>query len=162
MEFNYDNQEKWIKNGLASFGGAILFLLIITFEIYMKGYIDKVMLIIEFVPVIAGVVQGFLFMTRSEKDYIRIEDEVMSIHRGTFLPRKKVFFDEIRRYVQYDTLFILKLEDDREAQFNMDWLSKEDVGEIRDCLSDKNIPAIHSRDTSINILFRMPVCFLFW
>lgn len=140
MGFHYDNQEKWVKHGLASFGGAILFLLIITFEIYMKGYIDRVMLVIEFVPVIVGVVQGFLYMTRSEKDYIRIEDDVISIHRGTFLPRKKVFFAEIRRYVQHDTLFILKLEDDREAQFNMDWLSKVDVGEIRDRLSEKINP----------------------
>ncbi len=145
MGFNYDNQEKWMKNGLASFGGAILFLLIIIFEIYMKGYIDRVMLMIKFAPVIAGVVQGFLYMTRSEKDYIRIEDDVISIHRGTFLPRKKVFFAEIRGYMQHDTLFILKLEDDREAQFNMDWLSKADVGEIRDLLSEKISPHLTKR-----------------
>ncbi|SFD67537.1 hypothetical protein SAMN05216238_103102 [Lentibacillus persicus] len=138
MSFKYANHEKWLKQSLKSFGNAAVFILVLVVEALLNGQLHPIILISTAAVFLFSVFRGFDYIMREQRDYIRVDDNIMSIDRGSLvLPRRKIRAESIERYIDYDPQLILKLRNEEDTQVNTDWLSDEAVSYVKQYLNNK-------------------------
>lgn len=104
----------------------------------MTKQIHPLVIVITTVSFLWTIIQGMQYINMDQKDYIRIEDDVMFIDRGVpILPKKKLTISSIERNIEYYPLLIFKLNRDRETQINIDWLNEKAVEAIKKYLDHK-------------------------
>ncbi|WP_327607570.1 hypothetical protein [Virgibacillus tibetensis] len=103
-----------------------------------------------FIPVFIGVVQGIHYFNRSERDYIYMEEERMTIYRGPLLPNITIEYNDIHYCVAKNEheLMVIMLVNGQEKQFKTDLVSDEDLSQIREKLKQR---------TNVEKLFRTNV-----
>ncbi|WP_099159203.1 hypothetical protein [Virgibacillus ndiopensis] len=131
MGYKFTDENKWARKGINGFLTAIIGFMLIIVQIYLVDSIDSLLFYSSFISVLIGLLQGIYYMNRTQHDYIFLEENCLSIYRGPLFPRKKIEYNDINYCVEMSGLIICYLKDDKEAQFNTEWLSVIDVVQIK-------------------------------
>ncbi|MFA1819359.1 hypothetical protein ACDX78_03975 [Virgibacillus oceani] len=138
MEFRFTEEKNWGKKAYNGFGTALVGVFFIVFQVYLNGgSMDSLLIFIGFIPVIIGVTQGLYNMTRQEKDYVYLEEDLLTINKGLFLPRKEVKYVDINYCTVIGDFLVFKLRKDKEEQINIEYLSDEDFALLREELKKR-------------------------
>ncbi|UOQ49608.1 hypothetical protein MUN88_05875 [Gracilibacillus caseinilyticus] len=63
-------------------------------------------------------------------DYVRIDDDTLSLHRGIVIPRKKVRLTDIEKGTQIGASFIIQLKTGQEFDINLKNLGLRDINMV--------------------------------
>lgn len=137
MTVLFGNQKKWTLKGLGWFLVALVVLFIIYTDVYLKGTITPLLLIIQLLAVLTSVYQGIHNMNKPQKAYVRAHDDHLSIYRSSWTPRERIRYDKIEDYYTVSSLLVLQLKSGRESQFDLDLFSMSDVEGIKRLIETK-------------------------
>lgn len=134
MGYKYHNQKQWFQKGMGSFLAAFTNLGVLAINIYMSGHPEPVIYVLQVLITVIGVIVGINYYNYPDKDYIQIDDEAISIHRGLIIPRKSIPFESIKKVVEVSAIIELKLIDDGEQILYPEWLDEKDLQEVKERL----------------------------
>lgn len=134
MELKFSEKRKWFKAGIRSilytlavfFSGIILFISMDADETA-----NRLLMIICTLFILLGIYKALYYFRLPKKDYVVIEENLISIHRGNIIPRKIIKFNRVKRVVQVNEVISLLLSNEREEHIYTDWLSEEDTSQLK-------------------------------
>jgi hypothetical protein len=141
VEFQYTDEKNWAKKAYSGFVTAMAGLILIVFQFYFhEGTMDGLFVFLSFVPFLAGLIQGIFYMSRHEREYIYLEEDLLTIYKGPLFPRTKVYYNDIDYCIVVSTFLVFKLANEKEKQINTDLLSGNDFALLREELKKRVKP----------------------
>ncbi|WP_106495845.1 hypothetical protein [Lentibacillus sp. Marseille-P4043] len=137
MNFKYARTPKWKRASATSIIIAIINLLLLLLNAYMNGGLSALVIIVNASLAGVGVIMGIYYLNMPHKDYIRTDKQLISIHRGPVIPRKEIKFRDIQRVIVIRPIIELHMKNQKAHQFNLDWLTTDDLNEIKKILKKK-------------------------
>ncbi|WP_010097835.1 hypothetical protein [Ornithinibacillus scapharcae] len=135
MGFSFDETYNWNKKANNAFISAI----VAVFSLFMamvslQDFILEI-IVIGFIPVLVGVLQGVYYMNRSNYDYVTLLPDALIINQGPFTPRKYVNYQDIEYCMEvHDNdkrLITIKTMDNKEIEFHGEWLSEDNLARLK-------------------------------
>ncbi|MGY0694823.1 hypothetical protein ACW2QC_18915 [Virgibacillus sp. FSP13] len=137
MRFKYVQKQKWKPAGATSIIIAITNLLLLLLNAYMNGRLSVPVIAIHVLLAGVGGIMGIYYLNMRHKDYIRIDEQRISIHRGPVIPRKQIEFDNVKKVIVISTIIELHMKNEKVHQFTSDWLAADDLDEIKNILKKR-------------------------
>ncbi|MGM0942598.1 MAG: hypothetical protein ACQEWU_16820 [Bacillota bacterium] len=137
MGYPFYNEAIWKRKARNAYFSSLAVMVILWLQISENDFYHPAFVVISSIFAFFSLVQGIHYQTMWKKDYIRMEDNEILIYRGLCLPRKRISFEDIKRFKEVSTLIELHLKEDKHAQFNIDWLSNHSVKAIKETLCKK-------------------------
>ena len=146
MDFKYNNRKRLIRTGVGFLIFALLNLGVFVFLILTNGLQDEIIIVINVICLAIGVITGIHYVQLPKKDYIRIDDNAISVHTGPGKTRKRMLFGSIKMIVEVSNIIEIKLNNKKEKIVYLDSLAEDDVKVLKERLKQK----IEWRNTHVN------------
>lgn len=137
MGFKYNNRKRLIRTGVGFLIFALLNLGVFVFTIFMNSLQNEITIFINVVCLAIGVITGIHYVQLPKKDYIRIDDNAISVHTGPGKTRKRILFDSIKMVVEVSNIIEIKLNNKKEQIVYLSSLAEDDVKELKERLKQK-------------------------
>lgn len=137
MGFKYNNRKKLIRTGIGFLIFALLNLVVFAFTININGSQDEIVIVINIVFLVIGVIAGIHYVLLPKKDYVRIDENAISIHTGMGKSRKTILFDTIKMVVEVSNIIEIKTKNNKEQIVYLSSLAEEDREQLKERLKKK-------------------------
>ncbi len=87
--------------------------------------------------ILLGISKAIYYFRLHKKDYLFMQDNSLSIHRGSILSRKVINFNKVERVAQVNDVILLIMDDGKEEPIYTDWLSNNDTIELKKKLKER-------------------------
>lgn len=124
MEFKYKNHPLWKVAG-----GIWLFVLLADLGVMYVSFGDSATNFTWILPLFSVVTMIFCLMAAffsfrvQQTDYVRIDDQIISIHKGPVRPRQKIKLVDVKEGRIMDQQMVLILRNEHEVSINLRQLS---------------------------------------
>ncbi|MBA2173707.1 hypothetical protein H0266_02230 [Halobacillus locisalis] len=95
MTFKYAPIHKWKKQARSAFYNILSQLFVIFFMLYVNSEVTEVIAYVSFVVIVSSVFYMLYSLNMPQRDYIRLEEDYFSVHRGFLDSRKKVSYRDV-------------------------------------------------------------------
>ncbi|SDO48501.1 hypothetical protein [Halobacillus aidingensis] len=146
MNYKYSNTELWRKKARGSLFNIIVSLLPAVLSLYLHGRIEPFIVFGSGVVFLIGLCQMLHYYKMPERDYVRVEDDILDIRIGIADPNARLADEEIKRIQQMDDVISIKSDKGEEENIYLENLSDEDAASLLDELKHQYGNRMHTKN----------------
>ncbi|PYZ96179.1 hypothetical protein CR205_17600 [Alteribacter lacisalsi] len=128
MKIKYRTRGAWILSGvmMAAVLNMIQFPLSTDFPLFIRSLIGM--------NVIIGSFLSAAYLSITKIDYIRMEEGVLSIHRGFPMQRKKIGSIDVKKAILAEEAIILMLRDESKVELKYKFIHMDDFEKLKEAV----------------------------
>lgn len=127
MNYKYSNTELWGKKARGSLVNIFTGVLPVGISLYLHGRVEPFIVFGSGVIFLLGIWQMIHYYKMPERDYVRLEDDILEIRLGIADPNTRLADEEIERIQQMDDVISIKSDKGEEENIYLENLSEEDA-----------------------------------
>ncbi|MCA0971593.1 hypothetical protein LCM20_13380 [Halobacillus litoralis] len=131
MILKYAPIDRWKKKVNLSLLEVISQIVIIGFLLYINNEVGAVLVYAAIFTIGISIFRVFYYINMPQRDYVRIYEEYMMLHRGVMDPRRKIAYEDISKLSKVKGVFSIGIEGDDNEEIYPDQLSEADFNFLK-------------------------------
>ncbi|MBN9653567.1 hypothetical protein J0K78_04740 [Halobacillus sp. GSS1] len=146
MNYKYSNTELWRKKARGSLVNIFTGVLPVGLSLYLNGRVDSFIVFASGIIFLLGTWQMIHYYKMPERDYVRLEDDILEIRVGIADPNTRLADEDIERIQQMDDVISIKSDKGEEENIYLENLSDQDAESLLDELKHQYGNRMHTSD----------------
>ncbi|WP_079478987.1 hypothetical protein [Halobacillus salinus] len=126
MIFKYAPIDRWRKHVTRSLLEVVSQIIVISLLLYINQEVGTVLVYAAIFTIGISIFRVMYYMNMPQRDYVRMYEGYMMIHRGFMDPRKKVAYEDIAKLSKVEGVFSISIKGDDNEDIYPDRLSEAD------------------------------------
>lgn len=137
MAFKYASIHRWKKQALNAFYNILSQIFVIAVTLYVNTEMTEVVAYISMMFIALSTFYIFYSLNMPQRDYIRLEDDYFSVHRGILDSRKKISYREVTQMSRVHEVLSIRTSDGDGEDIYTNQLSDYDLPQLLQILEKR-------------------------
>lgn len=137
MILKYASIDRWRKHVKRSLLEVVSQIIVISILLYINKEVGAVLVYAAIFTIGISVFRVLYYINMPQRDYVRMHEGYMMIHRGIMDSRKKVAYEDISKLSKMKDVFAISIKGDDPEEIYPDQLSEADFNLLKNQLEVK-------------------------
>lgn len=126
MNFKYAPLDRWRKHAKHAIYNMLFQFVLVVGLWYLNTTVSKIVVYLAFAAIAESAFRAVYYMNMSQREYVRLYDDYLTVHRGLLDSRKKVRFHDIIKVSKVHNVLSVRTYDGDGEDIYVDQLTERD------------------------------------